>query len=134
MARGQLGLVVQHLRRLLAGPPADDQSDARLLERFRRDREEGAFAALVRRHGPLARGVCRRVLGHEEDAEDVVQATFLVLARRAGSIRRAESLGAWLYEVAYRIALKARAQAARRRQHERQAGEMPRSENSPEEL
>jgi RNA polymerase sigma factor (sigma-70 family) len=134
MTRGQLGLVVQHLRRLLAGPPGDDQSDARLLERFRQGRDGDAFAALVRRHGPLVLGVCRRVLGNEHDAEDAFQATFLVLARRAGSIRRAESLGAWLYEVAYRIALKARARAARRRQHERQAGEMPRPEKPAEEL
>jgi RNA polymerase sigma factor (sigma-70 family) len=134
MARGQLGLVVEHLRRLFAAPADGAASDARLLERFHQVRDEGAFAALVRRHGPLVLGVCRRVLGNEQDAEDAFQATFLVLARKAGSIRRAESLGGWLYEVAYRIALKARAAAARRRQHERQAGEMPRPEKPPDEL
>jgi RNA polymerase sigma factor (sigma-70 family) len=134
MARGQLGLVVQHLRRLFAAPPDDDRCDARLLERFAQAREEAAFTALVERHGPLVLGVCRRVLGNEHDAEDAFQATFLVLARKAGSIRRAEALGGWLYEVAYRISLKAQAAAARRREHERRAPEMTRPETPPEKI
>jgi RNA polymerase sigma factor (sigma-70 family) len=134
MARGQASLILQQLRRLFGGPPADDQSDGRLLERFQRERDEAAFTALVQRHGPLVLGVCRRVLRQEQDAEDAFQATFLVLARKAGSVRRAEALGAWLYEVAYRIALKARARAARQRTHERQAADMPGTDQGREEF
>jgi RNA polymerase sigma factor (sigma-70 family) len=134
MTRAQLGLVLQQLGRVLGGRPGEEHSDGRLLERFRQQRDETAFTALVQRHGPLVLGVCSRVLGHEQDAEDAFQATFLVLARKAGSIRKTESLGAWLYEVAYRIALKARARAARQRVRERQAADMPRAEHGREEL
>jgi RNA polymerase sigma factor (sigma-70 family) len=134
MAGGQGALILQRLRRLLGGRSGDDLGDGPLLERFRRQRDEAAFTALVRRHGPLVLGVCRRVLRQEQDAEDCFQATFLVLARKAGSIRRAEALGPWLYEVAYRIALKARARAARQRTHERQAADMPRTDLGREEL
>jgi RNA polymerase sigma factor (sigma-70 family) len=134
MAGGQLGLVLQQLRRLIGGPAADDCGDGPLLERFCRQRDETAFTALVRRHGPLVLGVCRRVLRHEQDAEDAFQATFLVLARKAGSLRRPEALGAWLYEVAYRIALKASTRAARQRQYEREAADMPGAEEGREEF
>jgi RNA polymerase sigma factor (sigma-70 family) len=134
MTRAQLGLVLQQLSKLFGGRPGDNHSDGRLLERFRQQRDEAAFTALVQRHGPLVLGVCRRVLRHEQDAEDAFQATFLVLARKPGSIRKTESLGAWLYEVAHRIALKARAGAARRRAYERQAADMPRAEHGHEEL
>ena len=93
----------------------DDWTDGQLLEHFTAQRDEASFAALVRRHGPLVFGVCRRLLQHEHDAEDAFQATFLVLVRKAGSIGKSESVGSWLYGVAYRIALKARATAGRRR-------------------
>ena len=93
-------------------------SDATLLDRFVRCREEAAFAILVRRHGPLVRAVCRRILASEHDAEDVVQATFLVLASRAGEIAWRESVGGWLCGVARRLSLHARAGALRRRRHE----------------
>src|SRR5215831_19130417 len=97
MANAQLDVVLRQLRRLAASRPVDDLTDGELLDRFRGCREEAAFAALVRRHGKRVLGVCRRVLGHEQDAEDAFQATFLVLAQRAGSIRKPGSLGSWLY-------------------------------------
>ena len=92
-------------------------TDGQLLERFleRRDEvAEAAFAALVDRHGAMVLRVCRQILAREEDAEDAAQATFLVLARRAASISRRESLGCWLHGVALRVAAKARTAAARR--------------------
>jgi RNA polymerase sigma factor (sigma-70 family) len=128
MTGGHFGSVLHHLHRLLGRTPADDMSDGQLLERFNSERDQAAFAALVERHGPLVMGVCRRVLRHTHDAEDAFQATFLVLARKAGAIRKRDSLGAWLYEVAYHIALRARTNAVRRRERERQAGAMTSTE------
>jgi RNA polymerase sigma factor (sigma-70 family) len=85
---------------------------------------EVAFRAIVVRHGPMVLGVCRHILNQLQDAEDAFQATFLVLARKAGSIRDRRVLARWLYEVAYRIAMRARTNGVRRRTHERQGGEM----------
>src|SRR5262249_29881512 len=87
--------------------------------------EEPAFEALVRRHGPLVLGVCRRLLHNWHDAEDAFQATFWVLARKAGSITRKESVAGWLYQVAYRAAVKARTRAANQQQQERKAQPKP---------
>ncbi|MCI0456897.1 MAG: sigma-70 family RNA polymerase sigma factor [Gemmataceae bacterium] len=112
--------VLRHLRQVLA-PERDQAPDGQLLERFVRSRDEEAFAALVRRHGGLVLGVCRRVLHHPQDAEDAFQATFLVLARQAASIRSQGAVGGWLYRVAYRVALRSRAQIEQRRQAEGQA-------------
>jgi RNA polymerase sigma factor (sigma-70 family) len=109
------------LRRLAAASPAAGPADAHLLERFVSHRDEAAFELLVRRHGPRVWAVCRRVLGQPADAEDAFQATFLLLVRRAGSVRRSGSLGGWLGRVAYRVALRARADAHRRGLREHQA-------------
>jgi RNA polymerase sigma factor (sigma-70 family) len=96
-------------------------SDAQLLERFAVRQSEGAFAVLVERHGPLVHGVCRRILHDAHDAEDAFQAAFLVLARKAHTIHKQQSLASWLYKVAYRIALRARADISRRRTQEKEA-------------
>jgi RNA polymerase sigma factor (sigma-70 family) len=95
------------------------------LERFARQQDEAAFAALVRRHGPMVLGVCQRILRDPHDAEDAFQATFLVLVRKTGSLARPELLANWLYGVACRTALSARAEAARRRTCERPVVDRP---------
>jgi RNA polymerase sigma factor (sigma-70 family) len=117
MANGQLAQMVRRLRRHLTGP-GGDATDRELLERYAVARDEEAFTALVRRHGTMVFGVCRRVLGHDSDADDAFQATFLVLARKAGTAFWGESIGNWLYGVAYRTANKLRIQGARRGRHE----------------
>ena len=111
-----LGEVIRRLRRLggLHGDLA--QSDAQLLDRFARRRDESAFAALMVRHGPIVLGVCRRLLHDSQEAEDAFQASFLILARKAGGVRRQALLGGWLYGVAYRVAARLRGRAARRRE------------------
>jgi cobalt-zinc-cadmium efflux system membrane fusion protein len=109
-------------------------SDEELLGRFvarRDDAAEAAFAALVDRHGPMVLGVCRRALGDRHDAEDAFQATFLVLARKATSIARPEQLANWLFGVAHRIALDARARTRHRRARERRAYAISRAQNAP---
>ncbi|HTU90741.1 MAG TPA: sigma-70 family RNA polymerase sigma factor [Gemmataceae bacterium] len=122
MAIRHLEQFLEHLRAFVG--PRDEEGDAELLERFLRCREEAAFAALVRRHGPMVLGLCRRMLRHEHDAEDAFQAAFLVLARKAGSIRKKGALAAWLHRVAYHIAARMRAEAARRHIHEKQVAVM----------
>src|SRR5262245_12947491 len=117
MATGPFSGVVRHLRRASLLCDNGGMSDGPLLEAFITRRDEAAFGALVRRHGPMVLGVCRRVLGNAHDAEDAFQATFLVLVRKAASIAQRELLGNWLYGTAYRAALEAR--AARRRRKER---------------
>src|SRR5216683_2245517 len=108
-----------------AGPPPDrEPSDGQLLDRFVTARDEEAFATLVRRHGPMVLGVCRRLLEDAHEAEDALQATFLVLIRKARWIGRPESLGPWLHGVAFRCAAQAR-HAAQRRAREREATAMP---------
>jgi RNA polymerase sigma factor (sigma-70 family) len=124
MIDSRLGGVVDHLRRAAlrgdAGP-----SDGQLLDRYLGRRDEAAFEALVRRHGPMVLGVCRRVLSDNQDAEDAFQAAFLVLVRKAASIQPRDLVGNWLYGVAYRTALETRGILARRRAMERQVTAMP---------
>ncbi|HZY85561.1 MAG TPA: sigma-70 family RNA polymerase sigma factor, partial [Gemmataceae bacterium] len=116
MTGGPANVLLRHLRRWAAAPAA--ASDRDLLRRFSARRDEAAFAALLERHGPLVLRVARRVLGNEADAEDVFQATFLVLARKAAAVAWRDSVATWLYGVAHRLALNARAAAERRRRHE----------------
>jgi RNA polymerase sigma factor (sigma-70 family) len=97
---------------------AEDKTDGQLLEQFLNEREEAAFAALVRRHGPMVLGVCRRILGNLADADDAFQATFIVLVRKARSLSSRSVVGDWLHGVARRTAHRARADAARRRAKE----------------
>src|SRR6516164_4476012 len=111
--------LLHHIRRLVSPPNADPTGDAALLERFVCHGDESAFAALLARHGPMVLGVCRRVLHDQHEAEDAFQATFLVLARKAGSLRRPQSLAAWLYGTARHLALKCRRRDGRRRQREK---------------
>ena len=119
------------LRQALAQAEEAGLSDGQLLERFVAGRDEAAFAALVRRHGPMVLGVCRRLVRHAQDAEDCFQAAFLVLAQRAGSVRRREALAGWLHGVACRVAREAGGAAARRRSREKQVSEMPHPEVAP---
>jgi RNA polymerase sigma factor (sigma-70 family) len=121
--------LLQYLRDLGGGPAAGQVTDRELLERFAARRDEAAFAALLRRHGPMVRGVCRRVLRLEQDVEDAFQATFLVLARKARALRWESAVGPWLYQVAYRVARKARTAAARRLARERRAPDRPPDES-----
>jgi RNA polymerase sigma factor (sigma-70 family) len=121
MPTARVRTVLGHISQLVGTPPAGDLTDGQLLQRYTSDREKAAFAALLRRHGRLVWGVCRHVLRHDQDAEDAFQATFLVLAHKASSIRKQESVASWLYGVAYRTAMKAKTSAAKRRAHEKGA-------------
>jgi RNA polymerase sigma factor (sigma-70 family) len=116
--------LLRHVHQLVASHPLDRLTDRQLLEGFAAKRDEAAFTQLVRRHGPMVLGLCRRLLGHEQDAEDSFQAAFLILARKAGSIRQTD-VGGFLYRVAYRLAIRARAYAAKRRQRDQRGGDMP---------
>jgi RNA polymerase sigma factor (sigma-70 family) len=123
MATSPIGGVIQHLRRILR--EGVGLTDEQLLEDYISHHDDAAFAALVRRHGSMVWGVCRRVLHNHHDAEDAFQATFLVFVRRAASIASRKLLANWLYGVAYQTALKARATAAKRKGRERQVTDMP---------
>src|SRR5438067_13826231 len=114
MSTGQLHPVIRYIRKLAGAGQAGESSDGQLLERFIKTRDESAFAALVDRHGPMVLSVCRRLLHGAHDADDVFQAVFLVLVRKAKSIGKPELLANWLYGVACRTALKARGEAIRR--------------------
>jgi RNA polymerase sigma factor (sigma-70 family) len=125
MATSQMSEVIQHLRRTVLLRDGAALTDRQLLEDYINRRDEAALAALVRRHGPMVWGVCRRILHNYHDAEDAFPATFLVLVRKAASIASKELLANWLYGVAHQTARKARATAAKRCGRERQVTEMP---------
>src|SRR5947209_7630644 len=117
--------VLRHVRRLARPPEAAAPGDGALLERFLTQHDEAAFEALVQRHGRMVLGVCQRLLRDPHAVEDAFQGTFLVLLRKAASLRRRDLLAAWLYGVAYRTALKARTNLARRWAREVPLGDPP---------
>ena len=124
MPSAQLNHVIRHLRQTARQHEVATLADGQLLDRFLARREEAAFSALVRRHGPMVFGVCRRVLHHTHDAEDAFQATFLVLVRKAPAIRPRDLVGNWLHGVARQTALKARSMAAKRLGREKQVPDL----------
>jgi RNA polymerase sigma factor (sigma-70 family) len=130
MTAGHLLSLLGGLRWLRDVPGSALAGDGNLLERFVHDGNEDAFTELIRRHGPMVLGVCRRVLGTSPEAEDSFQTTFLLLVRKAGQLRKPEALGPWLHGVAYRTALKARTQARRRRQREQPLQDHPAPQNN----
>ena len=117
MATTQLNAVLQHVRETTANRKVDDSSDSQLLAEFAAQETEAAFAAILKRHGAMVLRVCRRVLQHEQDAEDAFQATFLVLARKAATLHVDGSLSSWLFGVARRVALALRRSEQRQRRH-----------------
>jgi RNA polymerase sigma factor (sigma-70 family) len=119
------GRAIRSLRRAALAREGGALTDAQLLACYVARHDEAAFEGLVRRHGPMVLGVCRRIAGNVHDAEDAFQATFLVLVRKAASIGAREAVGNWLFGVAYRAALKARATAVRRKAREKQVEQMP---------
>src|SRR5207248_2768980 len=125
MATGQSHPVLRFIRRLAAPRQSGETADTRLLQRFLAHHDEAAVAELVRRHGPMVLGVCRRILRDSHDAEDAFQATFLVLLRKAAQIRPPSMVANWLHGVAYRAALKARAVREQRRRRERPVATLP---------
>jgi RNA polymerase sigma factor (sigma-70 family) len=122
--------IVRHLRRVALLQNGADLTDGQLLENYLRQRDETAFEALVRRHGPMVLGVCRRILHNAADAEDAFQATFLVLVRKGASIVPRSLVGNWLHGVARNTALKAKAMNSKRRGKEQQAAERIQPEQS----
>jgi RNA polymerase sigma factor (sigma-70 family) len=128
MATDVLHSMFRQLRQIAYTEQARGLTDAELLQRFVAERDDVALTLLVRRHGPMIWAVCRRVLRDRHAAEDAFQATIVVLARRAGVIRKRHALASWLHGVAFRVAVRAKAQAATRRNHETRAVAMRRGE------
>jgi RNA polymerase sigma factor (sigma-70 family) len=132
MAALAVNRVVRHLRLAALRPEGAGPTDGELLQAFIAHRDEAAFEGLVRRHGAMVLGVCRRLLRNHADAEDAFQATFLVLVRKAASIRTPSAVSNWLYGVAHTTALKAKAMNRKRRTRELEAGCQPRHSASEE--
>src|SRR6267378_1955948 len=118
MANQSLSILLRYIRHLAKAPSDGQTSDQDLLERFLQQRDESAFEALVRRHGAMVLKVAQRLLHNWHDAEDVFQATFLTLARKAGSLRKPGSVACWLHGVAHRLALQTRDAGVNRSAHE----------------
>ena len=105
MATARPETIVRHVRQMMLPAQTQTLSDSQLLERFQASRDEAAFAALMQRHSGLVWVICRRVLGHTQDAEDAFQATFLALSRQGGVSRKSEAVASWLHGTAYRVAM-----------------------------
>ena len=132
MARRKLIGVVRYLHQLTTSQSGIGPSDGELLERYVRHRDEAAFELLLWRHGALVLNVCRRILQREQDAEDAFQATFLAFIRKAHAIVRRDSVSSWLYKVAYRVALEAKARARKIAAREKPGGESSALQPSPD--
>jgi RNA polymerase sigma factor (sigma-70 family) len=124
MPGAELNTLLKHIQRVAGAHDAAALPDRLLVEQFLTGRSEAAFSELVRRHGPMVLGVCRSLLHQEQDAEDAFQATFLVLARKADSIRQHDAVGSWLHGVAYQVARNLLASIRRRRHHEQRTPAM----------
>src|SRR5688572_31240643 len=124
MPVGQLDKVLHCIRRAIAPIKSEELTDGQLLARFAATQDGEAFAALIRRHGPMIMGLCRRTLHDAHEAEDAFQAAFLVLLRKAHTLDQRGSVGSWLYTVAYHIALRVRVNNIRRRARETQVESM----------
>jgi RNA polymerase sigma factor (sigma-70 family) len=131
MTSSQMNRAVRRLCRSVLTGDGAGLTDGQLLTCYIEQRDEAAFAALVRRHGPMVLGVCRRTLRSPHDADDAFQATFLVLVRKAASVKPREAVANWLYGVARMTALRAKVAAAKRRARERQVPDMPEREAPP---
>ena len=114
MASAHLGSALRQIQRLFEAGTVAGLTDGQLIERYLSTRDEGAFAALVGRHGPMVLAVCRTVLNDSPEVEDAFQATFLVLIRRAGTIWRRDAVGGWLHRVAHRVAVQASVDRSRK--------------------
>src|SRR5437870_276483 len=121
MAIGQTSPVLRQLRRMVTSANHGALTDRDLLRRFAQHQDQAAFRALLQRHGPMVYDVCRRTVHDAHEAEDVFQATFLVLMKKASALRWRDSVAGWLHEVAYRLSLKAKTAAQRRGVKERRA-------------
>jgi RNA polymerase sigma factor (sigma-70 family) len=133
MKTASLERVTVQLRQLASRGAGQTQTDRQLVDRFLARGEEAAFAELVRRHGPMVLGVCRRILHHQQDAEDTFQAAFLILARKARTVRDAESVAGWLFQVAFRLALRARCRGNRHEEHLTAMHELPSQDQTVQE-
>src|SRR5271163_4771511 len=128
MANSPVNGLIQHFRRAALLHGAAGMSDGQLLDSYLRRGETAALEAIVQRHASMVWGVCRRLLHNHHDVEDAFQATFVVLVRKAATVRPREMVGNWLYGVAHQTALKAKAAAARRWLRERHMAQMPEPE------
>src|SRR5690242_13726925 len=124
MASVRMGSALRQIHGLFEAGTVAGLSDGQLLERYLARRDESAFAALVMRHGPMVLGVCHAVLRGAPEAEDAFQATFLILVRKAGTIRGRDAVGGWLHRVAHRVAVEAGRDRTRRHRRERGAGDL----------